>query len=549
MRKRSLLAALLGACCGLAALPVQAVLPTARVGDLDGDGQADQVLMVGGDAELRASSDGRLLQRLALDPGVLALLGRSGGLLQILRQDPTGVAVLEQRRLPEGTEASRQIFPAGLEAWRLEALGPQTAVWLRDAEGRLQVQQLDGQGQRLDRRLFPAGFIADEVLASPLPDGALQALAVGRDARQNSLLVSRSTQADRVWQQRLSPHEQALALLRQEQSLWLLLQDLRSDRWFLQQHQLLDGARLQRLGLPATAALTDAVVIADQLVLLVQEAGRPALLRRQADGSLLRQALARGDQGLGLSVSTSGELQVLTLDASDRPRVEGYDGDGQRLRQLRFPALSAPQIETAELPVAADATLYGSADGSLANGAGEHLFVGAAGTGDARRALLAVDLTALPGGATLLSGELRLSLSRSRANLPQPLLLHRALASWNEGPSRPGGEEGAGTASQAGDVTWRHRRFPDLLWRAAGGDFGRRAHLRAEVGFGPNTLALGPATVADLRAWQQQPGLNHGWLLRADEGRADQAMRFDSRSNPLPETRPALRLRWLQPVF
>src|SRR5688572_17517096 len=129
------------------------------------------------------------------------------------------------------------------------------------------------------------------------------------------------------------------------------------------------------------------------------------------------------------------------------------------------PAAGADTLTLAPLR---DATLYESATGALANGSGDHLFAGRIATGARRRALLFFDLAGqLPAGATIQSVALQLQLTRTNSG-SLPSSLHRVLASWAEGPTDPGGEEGEGAAAQDGDVTWTHRLRPSSAWATPG---------------------------------------------------------------------------------
>jgi hypothetical protein len=110
--------------------------------------------------------------------------------------------------------------------------------------------------------------------------------------------------------------------------------------------------------------------------------------------------------------------------------------------------------EVALTPVA-DATLYESSFGALANGAGDHLFIGVTiREGARRRSVLRFDVvSAIPAGSIVEAVTLRVTVSRTLRDMPTAVSLHRVTRDWNEGPADPDGEEGAGTDAGPGDCT------------------------------------------------------------------------------------------------
>jgi hypothetical protein len=50
----------------------------------------------------------------------------------------------------------------------------------------------------------------------------------------------------------------------------------------------------------------------------------------------------------------------------------------------------------------------------------------------------------------------------------------------------------------------------------------------------------GAGLVSDAQFWLTNPSSNFGWIIRGNEVRAAAAIRFNSRSNPSPATRPQL---------
>ncbi|MCE2883180.1 MAG: hypothetical protein LW636_12610, partial [Planctomycetaceae bacterium] len=74
---------------------------------------------------------------------------------------------------------------------------------------------------------------------------------------------------------------------------------------------------------------------------------------------------------------------------------------------------AAANAELVSLHAVADATLYESASGNAANGAGQYLFAGRTNQNLARRALLRFDIaSALPQGAEIVAARLVLHVSQ-----------------------------------------------------------------------------------------------------------------------------------------
>ncbi|HYC78029.1 MAG TPA: DNRLRE domain-containing protein, partial [Planctomycetota bacterium] len=182
----------------------------------------------------------------------------------------------------------------------------------------------------------------------------------------------------------------------------------------------------------------------------------------------------------------------------------------------------------------ADATLFESASGALADGAGPHLYVGrtnSAGGSGARRALLRFDVAgAVPAGTTPIAATLALVNSAVNGN-PTVVSLHRVLTPWSEGPSNAGSPGGGGAPSVPGDVTWTQAVRPTAPWATPGGDYDPAPSASfAVVGPGTYVVPSSAALVADLRARVDDPSTDYGWLLRTDETPGI-AVRFDSREN------------------
>ena len=200
------------------------------------------------------------------------------------------------------------------------------------------------------------------------------------------------------------------------------------------------------------------------------------------------------------------------------------------------------------LAASQDVTLYDSPGSTLANGGGEYLFVGLTGQPQARRTLIAFDVAGLvPAGATVYSVELTLNMSRTGLPLFEAAVaLHRATASWGEGATDATGNEGRGLDVLPGDATWAHRTYDDQLWATPGGDFASAASAITGV-LRPDPYTWGPtaAMVADVQAWLDDPGANHGWAIVGDEETHRGVKRFDSRQRTDETTRPVLTVVYL----
>lgn len=192
----------------------------------------------------------------------------------------------------------------------------------------------------------------------------------------------------------------------------------------------------------------------------------------------------------------------------------------------------------------ADGSLYEDSTGSLANGAGSHLFTGVTVNGALRRGLIAFDLASIPAGSTITGATLTLHMSRTAAS-SELVRLHRATTAWGEGASDASGEEGGGAATAPGDATWIHAFSPGSFWTTPGGDY--------EAEFSAETVVVGngfyswssAAMIADAQLWLDQPDLNAGWFILTPEELAGVAKRFDSREHPDAKLRPSLRVSYI----
>lgn len=326
--------------------------------------------------------------------------------------------------------------------------------------------------------------------------------------------------------------------------------------------------------------LSDSVTVANlsfgnerqprDLVVVPVEGGSAAigvLLQGPESARLSVQSLADDTQypAIALAVETQWTAAAVLSDADDAGnpgvvvagtasdaslRSRSYLLSGVEIGRVNFgPLEDVPEPLSVELVASRDATLYQTNAGEVANGGGEHVFVGYNGMGQETRTLLAFDpRSAIPAGSRIVDLELSTYMSMSR-NLSMDVDILRLTSDWSEGPSNPGDGEGGGIASEVGDSTWVHRSYPDLFWTTPGGDFNpvpRGGGLNA-AGF--NLYTGTPELIEDLQRWLDLDRDNKGWtLVTVQDGVNDtQAMRFDSRTNPVPEQRPVLRV-WYQPA-
>ncbi|MFZ4576473.1 MAG: DNRLRE domain-containing protein [Phycisphaerales bacterium] len=206
---------------------------------------------------------------------------------------------------------------------------------------------------------------------------------------------------------------------------------------------------------------------------------------------------------------------------------------------------SPAAAQTVVLSPVADATLYESSNGSIANGTGQSMFAGLTLRGAGfRRALLRFDFSSIPAGSVITGAELTLEVTRSNS-APCDVTLHRVLASWGEGPSFASEPGGLGNDALPGDTTWLHRFYPTVFWSAVGGDFVPGASASAVAdGLGAVVWTATPGMLADLNAWHSSPATNFGWLLQSFSADSNSARRFGSRESSIPADRPRLELTY-----
>ena len=178
---------------------------------------------------------------------------------------------------------------------------------------------------------------------------------------------------------------------------------------------------------------------------------------------------------------------------------------------------------------AQDTTLY-EEDDQLSNGAGEYFFAGNSANEDARRGLVAFDLSGIPAGSMVTDVSLRLYMSRTQAPV-HDIALHLATTTWGEGTSDASGQEGGGAAATAGDATWRYNSYPSTMWTTLGGDYASLASATTAVTGNGEYFWSGAQMVADVQAWVDAPATNFGWFVLGTETGQQTAKRFDSRTS------------------
>lgn len=200
--------------------------------------------------------------------------------------------------------------------------------------------------------------------------------------------------------------------------------------------------------------------------------------------------------------------------------------------------------ETVLIEPTQDNTLYESTQGALSNGKGDFLFAGKTENFGLRRAVLAFkNLDTIPADATIQS--VRLHLYMSKEDSPETTVrVFRLNADWGEGTSDADGPEGGGISATAGDATWNHRFFDNMLWSNPGGDFaGTQSAEIAIDEFGAYMIESTNAMVADVQSWLDNPAGNFGWILLAAED-VKSARRFNSREHSNLDRRPMLEIEY-----
>ncbi|MES2599033.1 MAG: PQQ-dependent sugar dehydrogenase [Verrucomicrobiota bacterium] len=249
----------------------------------------------------------------------------------------------------------------------------------------------------------------------------------------------------------------------------------------------------------------------------------------------------------------SGEIYVGTKVSSGVTALENGLPNGGLYKLVPVPTNPAPITLTA----VKDNSMF--SEGELSNGTGD-LFAGTSSAIDLRRGLLAFDLSSVPADARMGSAILQLRMTSAETPSSNPArntTLSRLSQSWGEAGSNSGS---GGAAALSGDATWVNRFYSStspLPWDNDGGDFSTSVsssfNIRSELGY---YAFQGPQMVNDVHAWLTAPAMNHGWILRSDEGAASTTKRFSSRENADSASRPKLTLihatpyqNWLAAYF
>ncbi|MFO7724460.1 MAG: DNRLRE domain-containing protein [Oceanipulchritudo sp.] len=202
--------------------------------------------------------------------------------------------------------------------------------------------------------------------------------------------------------------------------------------------------------------------------------------------------------------------------------------------------LTAQDLETVTLEPVRDNTIY--SEGEKSNGQGSYLFTGQNNRGQNRRALLAFDVSSLPGNARIEAATLTLAMNKTITS-ESSVNLYRLTRDWGEGASDAAAEEGRGISAEEGDATWEQAFYPSDSWSNPGGDFMDEPSASTGVG-GTATYAWeSEAMVADVQAWIEDPSANHGWILVGNESETS-AKRFESRHAANASSRPVLEVSY-----
>jgi FtsP/CotA-like multicopper oxidase with cupredoxin domain/plastocyanin len=194
-----------------------------------------------------------------------------------------------------------------------------------------------------------------------------------------------------------------------------------------------------------------------------------------------------------------------------------------------------------------DNILYQDPAGAISNALGRHLYVGNNNQGLRRRTVLRFDTSVIPADAVVQDASLRL-FCNSSSGMAFPLTVHRLLASWGEGTSAAGGNEGSGAPASTGDATWLHRFFNNVFWSTPGGDFVTASSASQNIGATGFHTWTGSILHDDVQMWIGAPASNHGWLIRGDEMTGNNVKRFDSVQGNTAGNRPVLWVTYAPPA-
>jgi hypothetical protein len=196
-----------------------------------------------------------------------------------------------------------------------------------------------------------------------------------------------------------------------------------------------------------------------------------------------------------------------------------------------------------------DNTLYETADGSLSNGAGNHVFMGRSSqpVNSIRRGLLRFPMND-PDSCLIQGVTLQVTVSQTSSG-PATVSLHRVLRPWGEGTSQATGNEGGGAPSQPDDATWIHTFYDTSFWSQPGGDYdpvpSATFTLDTLGTYVINTATTSPqfpGMVEDVQFWQAFPDSNFGWMFIGDESVPATTKRINAGTHPDPAVRSILTL-------
>lgn len=210
-------------------------------------------------------------------------------------------------------------------------------------------------------------------------------------------------------------------------------------------------------------------------------------------------------------------------------------------------AVSVSAQTTITITADKDTTLYESATGALANGAGSRFFVGVTGQPAARRGLLHFDVAgAIPAGSRILSARLEVHVQNTPVGGPAVADVHRVTQDWAEGPTVASSGQGVGGPVQPGDTTWLHTDYPGQLWTNPGGDFVAAPSFTFTLApQGSVTTTPFPALIADVQDWLDNPTNNHGWVLKSDESQIGTATVLTTKESNTTSEHPRLIVNYL----
>lgn len=230
--------------------------------------------------------------------------------------------------------------------------------------------------------------------------------------------------------------------------------------------------------------------------------------------------------------------------SSSRLVPPGRTAIGGLLLALLTSMVSGARADELTIGARADTTLYEERE--LSNGRGSYLFAGRTRNNLLRRALIAFDVErALPAGTVITGATLHLYASRTPGG-PATVSVHRVNTAWGEGTSDAPGEEGVGAPATVGDATWSERRYREVAWQNAGGDFAPEARASTLIDAVGAYAFTSDRLKEDVQAWLDHPEQNFGWMLRAETEEETTARRFNSREF-LGTTRPALTIQYEKP--